>query len=370
MTQDRLKFALLRALRRLATACSFGVVLLLSPASPAQEAGASDPGEAAQRVELRGGQVLIGTILKRTQKAIFLDLGYTVLSLPADEVASVTAVEESASGSPLAAELREDESSIFVEAPNLRPGTIEEKSAEVGEGVVQILCLGKSGSGFIVDGKGGYVVTNFHVVEREQNISLVVFVREPTGLRRVKLESVRIVALNPFFDLALLKVEDTRGVELRTVHLGRYRDVRVGDPVFAIGSPLGLDRTVSEGIVSNRNRAVSGMLSIQTTTPINPGNSGGPLFNVRGEVIGVTNMKIAFADNLGFAIPVHYLKDFLRNRDAHAYDKDNPNNGIRYLPPPTKDGRDAESGHAPEAAATPADGESAAKKDEKNTARF
>ena len=78
------------------------------------------------------------------------------------------------------------------------------------------------------------------------------------------------------------------------------------------------------------------MLSIQTTAPINPGNSGGPLFNNRGEVVGVTNLKILGGENLGFAIPIHYVKDFLRNRDAYAYDKDNPNTGIRYLAPPLK----------------------------------
>ncbi|HLU47959.1 MAG TPA: trypsin-like peptidase domain-containing protein, partial [Planctomycetota bacterium] len=108
------------------------------------------------------------------------------------------------------------------------------------------------------------------------------------------------------------------------------------DSVFAIGSPLGLERTVSQGIVSNRNRAVDGLLYIQTTAAINPGNSGGALFNDKGEVVGVTNMKILGGESIGFAIPVHHLKDFLRNYQAFAYDKDNPNTGIRYLEPPRK----------------------------------
>src|SRR5205807_249225 len=68
----------------------------------------------------------------------------------------------------------------------------------------------------------------------------------------------------------------------------------------------------------------------------NPGNSGGPLFNMRGEVIGITNMKLAFGEGLGFAIPVEAVKYFLKHRDSFAYDNDNPSNPYRYLPPPAR----------------------------------
>jgi serine protease Do len=79
---------------------------------------------------------------------------------------------------------------------------------------------------------------------------------------------------------------------------------------------------------------------IQTTTQINPGNSGGPLFNLKGEVVGVNNMKIVApgAEGLGFAIPSTILKMFLRNRDAFAFDPANPNAGFRYNRPPRPDG--------------------------------
>ncbi|MBL05603.1 MAG: peptidase S1 [Planctomycetes bacterium] len=215
-------------------------------------------------------------------------------------------------------------------------GTIEEKAQEVAEGVVQVLCLSKSGSGFIINRKEGYVVTNYHVIEQERDISLMIYVKEKKGLRKEKVSDVRIVAFNPFFDLALLKIENPQKVPLRETYLGDYDRVKIGDPVFAIGNPLGLDRTVSDGIVSNRSRALGGKLSIQTTAAINPGNSGGPLFNNRGEVIGVTSSKIMGGESLGFAIPIHYVKDFLRNRAAFAFDKDNPNTGFRYLKPPPK----------------------------------
>ncbi|MCA9249717.1 MAG: trypsin-like peptidase domain-containing protein, partial [Phycisphaerales bacterium] len=80
-----------------------------------------------------------------------------------------------------------------------------------------------------------------------------------------------------------------------------------------------------------------GLTYVQTTTQINPGNSGGPLFNERGEVIGVTNMGYLFAEGLNFAIPITYVIDFLKNRDAYAYDQDNPNSGYQYLEAPPRE---------------------------------
>jgi serine protease Do len=324
---------------QLLSVCVAASVLLgEEAASPGQEIGDAGSSAPLKSIRLRGGGQLEGRVLKRTDRMLFLDIGFNVLPIPADEILEVVELRPSSEASALSGDdsVVVEKKSIFSVARGFRSGSIEEKAGQVGEGVVQILCVGKSGSGFIVDGEAGYVVTNFHVIEGEQNISVVVFVRDGKGIRRVKLESIKIVALQPFFDLALLKVEDTQGIQLRPVYLGTYDQVHVGDPVFAIGSPLGLNRTVSEGIVSNRNRAITGLLSVQTTAPINPGNSGGPLFNTRGEVIGVTNMKLLFAENLGFAIPVHYLKEFLLNHESYAYDKDNPNNGIRYLPPPPK----------------------------------
>jgi serine protease Do len=78
---------------------------------------------------------------------------------------------------------------------------------------------------------------------------------------------------------------------------------------------------------------MEGQLYLQTTAQINPGNSGGPLFNLRGEVVGVTNMILLMSEGLGFAIPVRRVKEFLDHREAFAFDADNPNSGYRYLPP-------------------------------------
>ena len=118
--------------------------------------------------------------------------------------------------------------------------------------------------------------------------------------------------------------------------LGDSEVLAVGESVFAIGSPLGLERTVTEGIVSTKTRELQGDLYLQTTAQINPGNSGGPLFNLRGEVVGITNMKITSGEGLGFAIPISGVKFFLDHRDAYAYSNDNPSNPYRYLQPPKR----------------------------------
>ncbi len=98
---------------------------------------------------------------------------------------------------------------------------------------------------------------------------------------------------------------------------------------------------MTQGILSTKTREFEGTLYLQTTAQINPGNSGGPLFNLRGEVVGVTNMKITFGEGLGFAIPVEAVKYFLNHREAFAYDNDNPSNPYRYLDPPNRTNKNA-----------------------------
>ena len=211
-----------------------------------------------------------------------------------------------------------------------------ELASVYGEGVVLVQTPSGLGSGFLINDRG-YCVTNYHVVERETRIATTIFQRHADGeFTRRRIADVEIVALNPFFDLALLRIPIQKDLDFRPVILSNTNDHKEGDDVFAIGNPLGLERSVSRGIVSTRNRNFQGLVYIQTTAEINPGNSGGPLFNARGEVVGVTNMKLTFGEGLGFAIPVAYLKHFLNNRDAFAFDKTNPNTGFRYLEAPRR----------------------------------
>ena len=191
------------------------------------------------------------------------------------------------------------------------------------------------GSGFLIH-PDGYLVTNDHVIAGERKISVTLFRRTATELIKDNFDNVRIVAVGGNMDLALLKIEGSDRKDFTTVPLGVSQELKQGDSVFAIGNPLGLERSVSEGIVSLRNRIIQSRLHVQTTAEINPGNSGGPLFNFRGEGVGVNNLKIVStgAEGLGFAIPVRSLKTFLMNRDAFAFDPRNPNAGFRYNSPP------------------------------------
>ena len=141
--------------------------------------------------------------------------------------------------------------------------------------------------------------------------------------------------------------------DLPAVTLGSSGALQVGDTAIALGSPLGLQGTVTSGIVSALNRPVTAggqgelafINAIQTDAAINPGNSGGPLVDGNGAVIGI-NSAIASLGvgqggqpgsiGLGFAIPSPYLKLFLDNHEAFAFDRNNPNSGFRYLDPPRR----------------------------------
>jgi len=287
------------------------------------------PAFALSTVKLKNGSSIQGELLADRADRVVMDMGFTVLTVPRDEIERIVA-----ENAPVAA-ATDGNGDLYHAAPNQGTLTVNENVGRVGEAVVQVRTPIGLGSGFIID-SSGYVLTNEHVVAGEYLITVTQFRRGTSDLERVTFNKVRIVALDSKLDLALLKIEDTRGAIFPTVPVGDSNSLTEGQTVFAIGSPLGLDRTVSQGIISSRNRPMDGQLYIQTTTQINPGNSGGPLFNLRGEVVGVNNMKAMMAgiEGLNFAIPTVVVKNFLRNRDAYAFDPRNANAGFRYLEPP------------------------------------
>lgn len=284
-------------------------------------------------VRLKNGAEVKGELLKERADALVLDLGFTVLTIPRNEVAEVKRDEEAQEAKPKDASRQRAEDIFYTEADRSAMA-VEENVKRVSEGVVQIQTATGLGSGFIINSLG-HVVTNQHVIAGEQEIRIVVYRQRASGIEKETFSKVKIVAMNGFLDLALLQIDDEEAKDLPHVILGESDIISQGEHVFAIGSPLGLERTVSQGIVSVRARENAGRWYIQTTTQINPGNSGGPLFNARGEVVGVTNMKLAGAgvEGVGFAIPASLLKLFLKNREAFAFDPRNPNHGFRYLPP-------------------------------------
>ena len=307
------------------------------------------PAARATTVQLKDKAALTGKILAEKKDQIVMDLGFTVLVVPRTAILKISDDPARAAGPTIApispplstpppanAPVKEAPHGIFSAANSaLAEKSVRELVNQLGEAVVQVRTPGGLGSGFIIN-SDGYLITNFHVIEGETQISVEVYHQKSGALDRRSYKQVRIIAINKFADLALLKIENNGTEKFAWVSLGDSDALAVGERVFAIGSPLGLERTVTEGILSTKTRPMLGELYLQTTAQINPGNSGGPLFNLRGDVVGVTNMKITLGEGLGFAIPIEAVKFFLNHRDAYAYDNDNPSNAYRYLEPPSR----------------------------------
>ena len=287
---------------------------------------------ASHSIELKNGSEIQGEIILERPDAYYVDMGFDLMPVPKDSVLRLNEVDPQ-SGKTVKVSSSD---TLYRVSENHSDRPIREWVDQLGEAVALVQTPIGLGSGFVIH-KDGYVVTNDHVIAGEHRISVTIFKKNENELSKVTYDNVRIVATSSELDLALLKIEPKSVETFKTVSLAAGDNaMRDGQTVFAIGSPLGLDRTVSEGIISIANRVISGRLYLQTTTQINPGNSGGPLFNMRGEVVGVNNMKIAAigAEGLGFAISMRVLKSFLDNRDAYAFDPRNPNTGFRYLSPP------------------------------------
>ncbi len=221
-------------------------------------------------------------------------------------------------------------------------GSVTTVASKVVPSVASIAVTGQSGSGvgtgFLVD-TAGHVVTNNHVVEGAAGGTIRVTFSD--GRQR----AATVVGQDPVSDLAVIKVNDVTGERVAT--LGRSSGLAVGDPVVAVGSPLGLSGTVTSGIVSALDRPVfTGSTSqngtdttstvldaIQTDAAINPGNSGGPLVNMRGEVVGVNSAIASLGSSsggtsgsigLGFSIPIDQANPIIdeliaTGKAKHAY---------------------------------------------------
>jgi len=159
------------------------------------------------------------------------------------------------------------------------------------------------GSGFLIN-EGGFILTNAHVI------------RNATDIRVVRAKNreefpARIIGVDPATDSALIRIEPQP--DMHVLPLGSSDALDVGEIVMAVGNPLGLNHTVSAGLISAKNRLVSedkGSLLdyLQTDTAINPGSSGGPLLNLHGQVVGINTAIATDAQNIGFAIPIDTIK--------------------------------------------------------------
>jgi S1-C subfamily serine protease len=167
--------------------------------------------------------------------------------------------------------------------------------------------LGKpisQGSGFVVR-EDGVVVTNHHVISRARKIKIKV---------AQKLFDVRgIISLDKDNDIAILKID---GKDMQTVSLGDMWETGIGEKVYVISSPKGLENTISDGLLSGRREKAPKKFVLQITAPISPGSSGGPVFNRAGEVIGIATFVLKGTQNLNFAMPVDTVINKIRDLEA------------------------------------------------------
>jgi len=159
------------------------------------------------------------------------------------------------------------------------------------------------GSGVIIDGKRGFVLTNNHVIEKATSIRVMLNDRREF--------EAAIVGVDPDSDLAVLNIPSEQ--TLPAIEMGNSDDIMIGESVIAIGNPFGFSHTVTTGVVSAVNRSLKTAdrvyhKFIQTDASINPGNSGGPLLNIDGELIGINTAIYAEAQGIGFAIPIDRAK--------------------------------------------------------------
>ncbi|MEK7309233.1 MAG: trypsin-like peptidase domain-containing protein [Planctomycetota bacterium] len=310
----------------------------------------------AEEITLKNNQKISGKIIKETDKSVYLDIGFTILQIPREEISKIEAAAKMSptAGAPAAGKPATEGSPVgaaeytdlvtFITQPSSRSAqafTATEIVDKSNDSVVAVSSSSGWGSGFIISPKG-HIITNHHVIEGETKLNVTVYQPKGKTFESKKIEEVNILAFNRYFDIALLQIKekDMAGLKLKPIRLGNFDLVNKGDAIFAFGNPgLGremLHRTVSEGIISSRSRDLSGIPYLQTTAAINPGNSGGPVFNAYGEVIGLVTYKAFWQEGIGFALPSNYIIEFIKNMEAFACDEKNPNIGYRYCPAPKK----------------------------------
>lgn len=188
-------------------------------------------------------------------------------------------------------------------------GRAEQKSerrkdpAEIAEyavpSIVAVITEAGFGTGFVIS-PDGLIATNLHVVAGQSKVVVV--------LKGTKVPVTEVFGDDPERDLVILRIP---AGNLAPLPLGDSNGVRPGESVVAIGHPLGLEHTVSNGLVSAVRRVTPDLSVLQISAPIAPGSSGGPLFNDRGQVIGIATAVLVGGQNLNFGVPVNYLKDLL-----------------------------------------------------------
>ncbi len=206
--------------------------------------------------------------------------------------------------------VEENQEALELELDLLKVSAGEDFSGIIEDAIKAVVAIKTdygSGTGFIIS-EEGYIVTNAHVLaDSYGNLA--------TGIKAVTHEqktiSADFIGYDGALDIALLKINGNYEI----LELADSDNIQIGERVIAIGNPLGLQFSVSQGIVSALDRTGINEIPayIQTDAPLNPGNSGGPLINTKGKVIGINNFKMSGTEGIGFALESNYIKDTINN---------------------------------------------------------
>jgi S1-C subfamily serine protease len=204
--------------------------------------------------------------------------------------------------------------SLTAELNELKASTSSDFSGIIEDSIKSVVTVRTDigqGTGFIIRGDG-YIVTNAHVLSGGREVYVLDYEQNE--------HITQLIGYDINLDIALLKIEG----DYTPLELGKSDEVQVGEKVIAIGNPLGLQFSVSEGIVSAVDRVGINEIAgyIQTDAALNPGNSGGPLINTKGEVIGINNFKVGSGESLGFALESNYIKQAVNSISQQQFEGD------------------------------------------------
>lgn len=212
--------------------------------------------------------------------------------------------------------VEESQKALQLEMDLLKASAGEDFSGIVESSVHAVVTIktnaGFQGTGFIIS-EEGYIITNAHILA-DASGKLATIIQIITYEQDII--NAEFIGYDPVFDIALLKIQG----EYEKLELDNSDNVQIGEKVIAIGNPLGLQFSVTQGIVSGIHRKGINQVEayIQTDAALNPGNSGGPLINKQGKVIGINNFKISGGENLGFALESNYIKDVVNDISEQA----------------------------------------------------
>ena len=295
---------------------------------------------------LAGGGEVVGRPIKETPAEVFIDIGPSIIQIPASSVLSklsLKELEESKTGAGLGSGVFDSETGSLVFRSRGDSGAVlsqQEVLESVKRGVVLVSNPAGLGTGWMIDGKGR-LVTNQHVVGDEVFQTVTIFVKNGSQWEKKKIDNCKVEAASEMLDIAVVQLDmaqvEKQGIKLYPVSIASPKSLQSGDKVYAVGNPgmggMVLDHTISEGIASSTARNFNDVLYLQTTAAVNPGNSGGPLVNERGEVVGLVTLKAIFQEGVAFALPVDYILHFLGNSNAFAISESGSNRGFRYHRP-------------------------------------